>query len=152
MKPERSNHFFARMYLWMTKAKSTMGLFFTAFVFYYLFLGLLLSKPPIMLDFFVALEMVFACFFIGVLQQAVLPLEHIGKVRILIWTLGSTAITLVFSLFFGWFSPFPSWVFVLFLVFVIFSVMAMVLAYRFDLQRETSELNEKLAQYQNSKD
>lgn len=142
------NSGFARLYLWTAKAKYTMGIFFVAFVFVYLLFGLISEGPAVTLDFFTAVQMVFACFFIGILQQAILPVEKLSRSRCILWVASGVAVTLVFSLVFKWFAQFPLWCFIVFTVFIAIGMVAMIAGYYLELHRETKRLNRSLEQYQ----
>lgn len=142
------NSGFAKLYLWTTKAKYTMGIFYVAFVMFYLLFGLVGDGPAITLDFFTAVQMVFACFFIGIVQQAILPVEKLNRIRCVLWIVSGVLITLAFSLGFGWFSAFPTWCFIVFLLITAAAMVAMLLSYYLELHRETRRLNRGLAQFQ----
>lgn len=146
------NSKFAKVSIWLTKAKELMGLLFTAYVFFYLFFGLFTEPGFQGLSLFTSIQMMFACAFVGVIRQAVIPTGVLNWVRAVIWVLSGVAITVGFSLFFGWFEGFPSWC-----VPVFWGVMAagfafMILEYYFELHRETVLLNLKLEQFQSAKD
>lgn len=141
---------FARLYLWFAKAKYTMGIFYVAYVFFYLLLGLISEGPAVTLDLYTAIEMLFACFFIGVIQQAMLTVDKLSRTRCALWIVSGTLITLVFSLAFGWFEDFPTWCFVVFHIIMALGMGAMILVYYIDLNKETRLLNAKLEQFQNA--
>jgi hypothetical protein len=141
----------ARLYLWVTKAKYTMGIFFVAFVVVYLFFGLVSEGALVTLDFFTALEMVFACFFIGLLQQIIIPMGRLNRSRCALWIVSGVLITLVFSLVFRWFERFPLWCFILFMIFMALGMGAIILGYYLELNRETQRLNRGLEQFQQQK-
>lgn len=145
---EFKNSGFAKLYLWTTKAKYTMGIFYVAFVMFYLLFGLISEGPAVTLDFYTAIQMVFACFFIGIVQQAILPVEKLSRPRCILWIISGVLVTLAFSLVFGWFRPFPLWCFIVFLVLTAAAMVAMLLSYYLELHRETKRLNRGLAQFQ----
>ncbi len=145
------NSGFAGLYRWITKAKFTMGIFFTMHGMLFLFLGLIINGTTVSLDFFTALEMLFACFFIGLLQQAVIPQEKFTRVRCALWVVSGTLITLLFGLVFQWFRLFPAWCFPVFIAFEVIGMLFMILSYYLELHRETKYLNRKLDQFRNSK-
>ncbi len=138
---------FARFYLWTAKAKYTMGILYLAFTLVYLFFGFITDSPAV-LDFFTAIQMMFACFFIGIAQQLLAPQRSLTKARCLLWVAVSTLITLSFSLVFRWFSAFPLWCFVVFLVVLIIGMIALLLGYYIELRRETQALNRQLEKFQ----
>ncbi|MDL2324272.1 hypothetical protein LJC61_03860 [Ruminococcaceae bacterium OttesenSCG-928-A16] len=142
------NSGFAKLYLWTTKAKYTMGIFFVAFVMFYLLFGLISDGPAISLDFFTAIQMVFACFFIGIAQQVILPVEKLNRTRCVLWVASGVLITLAFGLGFGWFRHFPRWCFIVFLLIMAAAMMAMILSYYLELHRETKRLNRGLTAFQ----
>lgn len=143
-----TNSRFARLYLWMTKAKYTMGMFFVVYVFLYLIFGYIAFDTPMLLDLPTAIEMTFACFFVGLTQQIILPVDRLSKPRCLLWLATGTVITLVFSLTFRWFSPFPVWYLVLFLLVMLAGMAALLVSYYLELKSETRLLNKKLEQFQ----
>lgn len=138
---------FARLYLWTTKAKYTMGMFFLAFVLVYLLFGLIGGHENT-LDLFTAIQMMFACFLIGIAQQAILPKDKLSKARCAWWVVAGALITLAFSLLFGWFSTFPLWCAIVFFAVLVMGMFAMILGYFIELHRETQVLNRRLAEFQ----
>lgn len=150
--PEKfSNSHFAFFYLWSTKAKYTMGIFFCFYVLVYLFFGLVAVPQPILLDFWTCVEMMFACFFIGVAQQLILPVEKLSRLRSLLWMLVSGGITLAFSLVFRWFNGFPLWCPLVFTAMFLIGMGAMLISYYLELSYETRKLNHQLEQFQKGK-
>lgn len=143
-----TNSGFARLYVWTAKAKYTMGIFFLAYVLLYLFLGFIGVEADITLDLRTAIEMLFACFAIGLLQQAIIPVEKLSRSRCTLWIVSGILVTLIFSLVFGWFLDFPLWCFVLFLLLLALGMGALILAYYLDLNHETKRLNRELKQFQ----
>lgn len=149
MKRERlENSGFARLYLWTTKAKHTMGIFFVVFVVFFLLLGLISEGPAVTLNFVTAIEMVFASFFIGLVQQAVLPVEKLSRGRCMLWIVSGVLITLAFSLAFGWFVALPPWCLLTFLLITALAMLAMILSYYLELRHMTRRLNRGLEQFQ----
>ncbi|MDL2225047.1 DUF3021 family protein [Eubacteriales bacterium OttesenSCG-928-M02] len=144
-----TNSGFARLFLWTVKAKYTMGIFYVVFVLLYLLFGLISEGPVVMLDLFTAIQMVFACFFIGILQQAILPVEKLSRPRGILWVVSGVVVTLLFSLGFGWFAQFPVWCFVLFVAFMALGMAAMIIGYYLELHKETKRLNRSLERFQN---
>lgn len=138
---------FARLYLWTTKAKYTMGIFFVVFVLVYLLFGLLYDGVATALDFFTAVQMMFAGFFIGIAQQAIVPTDKLSKTRCVLWVAAGLIITLAFSLVFGWFSAFPLWCAIVFFLVLAVGMLAMLLGYYLDLRRETRMLNQQLDKF-----
>ncbi len=145
------NSGFARLYTWITKAKLTMGIFFTMHVIVFLFFGLIMNGTTVSLEFFPALEMLFACIFIGLLQQALIPPEKFTRVRCALWVLSSAFVTLMFGLAFQWFRLFPSWCFPVFVAFEVIGMLFMILSYHLELHRETKYLNRKLDLFRSKK-
>jgi hypothetical protein len=139
---------FALLYVWMSKAKYTMGIFFVVFVVFYLFFGLIGISRPVTLDFITAIEMLFACLFIGIAQRAITPADKPTKARCVIWILSGGCITLIFSVAFGWFAVFAPWCIYVFMCAVMLGMGAMVLGYYLQLNHETRDLNRRLEQYQ----
>lgn len=142
------NSGYAKLYVWMVKAKYTMGIFYVLFVLFYLLFGMICEGQTIMMDFLTALQMVFACLFIGVLQQAILPAGKLSRTRGSLWVVSGVAVTLSFSLAFGWFEKFPLWCLALFAVCVAIGMVGIIAGYYLDLHRETRHLNYSLRQYQ----
>lgn len=142
---------FARLYTWVAKAKFTMGIFFTMYVMLFLFFALITKGITVSMNFFTALEMVFVCFLIGLLQQAVIPSDKFTRVRCALWVVSGALITLLFGLIFQWFKSFPVWCFPVFNVFAVIGMLLMVISYYLELQMETKHLNRKLEQFRNNK-
>lgn len=145
------NSGFARLYTWITKAKFTMGIFFMMHVILFLFFGLIINGTKVSLDFYSALEMLIACFLIGLLQQAVIPQEKFTRIRCTLWIISSAFITLLFGLVFQWFRLFPAWCFPVFIAFEVIGMLFMILSYYLELNRETKYLNRKLDQFRSGK-
>ena len=110
--------------------------------------GMIGEEPDHLLDFFTAIQMMFACFFIGIAQQGIVPMEKLTKSRGALWIAIGTLIALSFSLVFGWFSAFPSWCLVLFLVLLSMAMAALLLGHYIELHRETRALNRQLEKFQ----
>lgn len=142
------NSHFALLYVWMAKAKYTMGLFFIVFVHMYLLFGWIHTGMQTTLDLITSLEMVIACFLIGVTQQIIVPRKHLTIKRAVVWILLGFAITLSFSIIFQWFAKFPAIYLQLFLSIVIIGMAAMILNYYFELIHETDKLNKQLVYFQ----
>ena len=143
------NSDFARLFLWTMKAKYTMGIFFVVFVLIYLLLGLVSEGVAVTLDLFTAIQMVFACFFIGLLQQAILPVHKLSCSRGILWVASGVAVTLLFSLVFRWFVHFPLWCFILFMLIIAIGMGMMIAGYYMELHKETKRLNRSLERFQN---
>lgn len=150
----RENRFensgFARLFVWAAKAKYTMGLFFAVYVFLFLLLGVLIEGTTAALGFFTALEMVFACFFIGLLQQFILPAEKHSRVRKALWIISGVGVTLLFGLVFQWFNAFPAWCLPAFAAAIAIGMVVVLLGDHLQRYNETKQLNRKLAQFQSN--
>ena len=149
MKKDFVNSGFARLYTWMTKAKYTMGIFFALYVVFYLFFGIIIKDMNVSLNFFTAVQMLFTCLLIGIMQQIFIPLDKISLIRCAAWIASGTVITVLAELMFRWFSLFPAWCFPVFTVFMILGMLFMVLAVYLELHRETKSLNRNLEIFQN---
>ena len=145
------NSGFARLYTWMTKAKYTMGIFFVVYVIVFLFFGIVTEGVTASIGFFTAIQMLFACLFIGIMQQVVIPSDKVTSIRCIIWVTSGAVITILFEMMFKWFKPFPAWCFPAFTVFMVLGMLLAVLGDYFELQRETKYLNRKLEKFQNNK-
>lgn len=150
MKTKFSESSFARLYLWVSKAKFSMGILFVAFTLLYLFLGII-NGVDVSIDLFSALQMVFACFFIGIAQQLILPKGKLSSFRCALFVVCGGLVTLAFGLGFGWFVQFPSWCMPSFILIMALGMIAMVVSDYLELHRETKLLNRKLAQFQSKK-
>ena len=137
---------FAKLYVWVSKAKYTMGIFFVAFLFMYFFLGCLAEGPAFSLDVFTAIQMLFACFFIGIAQQILLPDHTLSPGRLLAWLLISLAISVSFSALFSWFEHL--WQLLFFQLIPVFGILALALGYYWELRQETRMLNDQLSRFQ----
>lgn len=150
MKKKFENSGFAAMYIWMTAAKYTMGMFFVAYVVFYLALGYFSESGAKMLDFITAIQMIFACFFIGLAQQIIVPEGKLTRARSVLFILVGTALTTLFALGFSWLQAFPLWCTACFLLVTPFGIIALLVAYYIQLYRETRTLNEQLEHFQRS--
>lgn len=139
---------FARVYLWTAKAKYTMGILYLACTLVYLFFGAVSKGEKSTLDFFTAIEMMFCCFFIGIAQQGIVPMDKLTKPRCAVWIAAGFFISLAFSLLSGWFSAFPLWCLILFHALLALSMAALLLGHFIELHRETKILNQQLEKYQ----
>lgn len=138
----------ARLFVWAAKAKFTMGLFFAGYVLLFLLLGVLIEGMNAALGFFTALEMVFACFFIGLLQQLILPMDKHTRARKALWVISGVGITLLFGLVFQWFKAFPAWCLPAFAAAIAIGMLGVIFNDHLQLYNETKQLNRKLAQFQ----
>lgn len=141
------NSHFAHLYLWMSKAKFTMGIFFVFFALVYLVLGTLFVSSPIALTLWRAVQMMFVCFFIGLAQQIILPAEKLTPLRCLVWMVLGSGVTLLSSLVFQWFALFPAWCLVLFILLTLVAMGAILVSYYLELQYETRKLNQQLENF-----
>lgn len=144
------NSGYARLFAWVAKAKFTMGLFFAVYVVLFLLLGLLIEGTAVTLDFFTALEMMIACFLIGVLQQFILPMDKHNQVRKTLWVVSGAFVTLLFGLVFQWFKAFPVWCFPAFVAAILIGLLLVILSDHLELHNETKQLNRNLAQFQSA--
>lgn len=142
----------AKIYIWGAKAMEVMGLLFTAYVIFYLFLGIFAEPGFSGLDFFTAIQMAFAGFFMGMIRQAVIPSGVLNRRRGVLWMVSGEILTVGFSLFFGWFKGFPLWCALVFWGLMAAGFAGMILEYFFELHQETVVLNRKLEQFQSGKD
>lgn len=148
-KNDFSNSGFAHLYTWMAKAKYTMGIFFVVYVVLYLFFGILIKGVNFSLDFLTAIQMVFACLFIGILQQVIIPSNKVSTKRCAIWVASGAIITILFELTFKWFKLLPDWCFPVFTIVIVLAMLMVVLGDYLELRRETKDLNRKLERFQN---
>lgn len=143
---------YARLFLWAAKAKYTMGLFFSVYVILFLLLGLLVEGTAITLGFFTALEMMAACFSIGILQRLFLLPDKRSRVRSALWVICGTSITVLFGFAFQWFKGFAAWCFPAFSAAILIGMLFVLLSDYLELQNETQQLNRKLAQFQSGRE
>lgn len=139
---------FALLYLWISKAKYTMGIFYVAFVLLYLLFGTVHLREQATLDLLTSIEMLFACFFIGLAQQAIAPVNRLTVRRSLLWLACGASITLAFTLIFGWFAAFPPWCLILFVFCVVLGMLALLVSHYLELFYETRRLNQRLESFQ----
>lgn len=151
MKTQFSESGYGKFFLWMSKAKFTMGVFYVAFTIVYLFFGLLVEGPPITLSVLTAVEMLLAAFLIGIAQQIILPVDKLSNARCILWVAVGLVITIGFSLGFGWFKQFPGWCLPVFAIVLALGMGATIISYYLELNRETKQLNRQLHQFQNHK-
>lgn len=147
MKQEK-NGMFTELYLFAYGSKSTMALYYMAFVLLYLILGKVSMQTSVSLDFATALQMMVVCVLIGFGQRIIVPVKRFGMMRCAVWVTWATLVTVGAVLVFKWFDGFPAWCGVLFCALMMFAFAALVLGLLFDSQRETRKLNEHLKIYQ----
>ncbi|MGP6147087.1 hypothetical protein [Jeotgalibaca sp. A122] len=136
-----------KFYLFMYEAKSAAGIYFVAFVFFYLFYGILEPNQASSLDFWTAIQIFAACLLIG-LGQSFLLTNNVTNSRITIWGCWSLSVTILFSELFQWFQSYPYWYRYVFYAAIALSLFFYWLALVWDLQRETKTLNRALEDYQ----
>ena len=139
----------AKLYLWAAEAKLTMGILFVVFVMVYLLLGFVTKTEGTAIDFFRALQMVLACFFIGILQQLILHDKSLTKPRCTLCIFSGVFITLAFCFVFSWFAQFPYWCFLAFIAIITICLVMLLVSRYLELHRETKLLNVGLAEFQN---
>ncbi len=139
---------FADLYLFAYSSKSTMAIYYVAFVLVYLFLGKISMETDVVLEFRTAIEMIIACMLIGFGQGLIVPVERLNLIRSAAWLAWSSAVTIGFMLAFNWFDGFPPWCGIAFSIFMILAFAALLLGLLFDYRRETRRLNEHLKKYQ----
>jgi len=148
MKKDFANSGFARLFTWMAKAKYSMGILFVLYVVIYLFFGIVIKEINVSLNFFTAIQMLFTCLLIGIMQQILIPSDKISMLRCAVWITSGAVVTVLSELVFKWFSLFPAWCFPAFIVFMILGMLFMVLAFYLELHRETKSLNRNLEKFQ----
>jgi hypothetical protein len=134
-------------YLFMYDIKTTMSIYFVAFVFFYFGLGLIGTNKPITLNFLTTLQIMAACLLIGFGQGVIVSRNNVSLPRLLIWAVWSLLVTVGFSTAFQWFREFPLWYSIVFYCMITVSFIFMYLAFQWHLQRETKKLNEALSEY-----
>ncbi|NLX64188.1 MAG: hypothetical protein GX022_05360 [Clostridiaceae bacterium] len=125
-----------------------MGILFALYVVVYLFFGIVIKEIDVSLNFFTAVQMLFTCLIIGIMQQIFIPLDKISPLRCAVWIASGAVITVLSELVFRWFRLFPAWCFPVFTVFMILGMLFMVLAIYLELHRETKNLNHNLEKFQ----
>lgn len=146
----KSKRYFAIVYVWMAKAKYTMAMLYIVVVYLYLLGNFTVSKQAVALDLRTSLEMMVTCLLIGLSQKLIVPLERLTLKRSLLWLVIGICLTAAANFVFQWFMLFPLWYNILFIVVVGLGMMAMLLAYYFELQNETIQLNKQLEYFQSS--
>lgn len=148
MQKKSGESWFSRLYLWSAKTKFTMGILFAYCVFAYLVCGMLSGTEGVAVGFFMALQMVLACFFIGIAQQLLIPNSDFTKPRCALWVVTGTIILAVSALVFRWFAQMPGWCLVMFTFCNVFVMIAMVYSLHLELRHETKILNRQLERFQ----
>ncbi|MDL2301110.1 hypothetical protein LJC58_02010 [Lachnospiraceae bacterium OttesenSCG-928-D06] len=141
---------FSDIYLFAYNSKSTMSLYFMAFVLLYLFLGKISVAASVVLDFPTAIQMLIASIFIGFGQEFIVPIQRLSMKRCIVWIAWATCITIGSVLALKWFDGFPTWCGIVFCILIILAFAALLLGLLFFSQRETKKLNEHLKAFQNS--
>lgn len=141
---------FSDLYLFAYNAKTTMALYFMAFVLFYLFLGIISMETDVVLDFTKAIQMLFASMVIGFGQELIVPVEQFNATRCAFWMALASAATICSVVLFRWFDGFPVWCGIVFCTAAVVGFAALLLGLLFDSRRETKKLNEHLKVYQNN--
>ncbi|HHY83709.1 MAG TPA: hypothetical protein GX505_13680 [Clostridiales bacterium] len=141
----------SEIYLLMYELKSTVGIYFMAFVFFYLFYGVFDNTISQTLDFWTVIQMFSACMLIGFGQGLFQLRKYFTIPRILLWGLMSMIVTIGFSEFFNWFDSYPVWYRIVFYSIILISFVLMLLTLYWQLQKETKNLNEALRKYKESR-
>jgi len=142
------NRGFERFYLFGIRSKGTMGIYLTAFLFFYFIVGWLGGGRQLSVDFARTAEMTAACLLIGYAQAVIVPAEKFSAPRAAAWLALSSAVTVGFTLLFGWFAGFPAWCPVLFCGAVMIGLSGYLLGLLYDARRDTERLSAYLKDYQ----
>ena len=141
---------FVQLFLWTAKAKFTMSMFFMASVLIYLLLGAVNQGSSCSINLPVAIEMIIACFLIGILQQVFLPVGNTSFKGYVFWLVACMLLMLLFGGYFRWFIHFPLVYTVIFYVVFLMALLAMIVNICLEQYLETRRLNKQLEIYQNS--
>lgn len=133
-------------YLFMFDVKNTGGIYFIAFVFFYLVFGVFEPGSSITLDFWTAMQIFAACLLIG-FGQGLLLKKELSHSRMFLWGIWALLVTVGFSEGFGWFALYPEWYRYVFYSMITISFFFYWLALSWRLQKETKMLNEALVRY-----
>ncbi|MFF5994008.1 hypothetical protein AAGS61_04490 [Lysinibacillus sp. KU-BSD001] len=134
-------------YLFMFDIKTTVGIYFLAFVFFYLVFGVLEPENATTLDFWTAMQIFTACWLIGMGEGLLLYKKDVSFSRILLWSVWAFFIMVGFSEGFGWFSHYTEWYRYIFYSMITISFFFYWLALDWRLQKETKDLNDALVKY-----
>lgn len=134
-------------YLFMYDAKSAAGIYFVAFVFFYLVFGVYDPARATTLDFWTSLQLFAACLLIGLGQSFLLSPDKVIPSRFAIWSAWSLIITVLFAEGFDWFHAYPDWYRFVFYGLIAVSFLLYWLALDWQLKRETKNLNHALHEY-----
>lgn len=126
-------------YLFMYEAKLAAGIYFAAFVFFYLVFGVFNPGQATTLDFWTAIQFFAACLLIGMGKNFFLGDHATSPARLLMWSAWSLAVTVFFSGLFQWFQPYPAWYRLLFYGAITLSCLLYGLALKWQSQRESKD-------------
>jgi hypothetical protein len=138
------------LYLFLYEVKSTACLYFAAFVFFYLFYGVIDPGTSASLDFWTAIQIFAACLLIGFGQVLIQPKKLLTVPRIILWGVWSAVITVGFTEAFHWFGTYPVWYRLVFYCIIAVSFVFLWLTLYWQLQKETKALNDALKIFQES--
>lgn len=138
---------YQEFYLFMYEAKSVAGIYFLAFVFFYLVFGIFNPAQATTLDFWTSIQIFAACLLIGLGQSFLLSNHKVTITRILLWSVWSLLITVLFTEGFNWFHSYPGWYRFVFYGMIALSFLFYWLVLDWQLQRETRSLNHALSEY-----
>ncbi|WP_282155468.1 hypothetical protein [Cytobacillus gottheilii] len=140
------------IFLFMYESKATAGMYFIAFVFFYLVLGSIDKSMQTSLQFWTCIQLFLACLFIGLGQGIILSKRDLTVWRLILWSGWSLFITILFTEFFSWFAGYPNWYRYTFYGAITLSFIIFGLALKWKLNKETRELNMALHHYKENID
>lgn len=140
-----------QFFLFMYDAKMTAGIYFLAFVFFYLVFGVFDSETATSLTFWTSMQLFAASLLIGLGQGFILSNHELTLPRISFWSVWALGITVAFSESFGWFENYPLWYSMMFYSLITVSFFFYWLALHWRLQKESVELNNALIQFKENK-
>jgi hypothetical protein len=136
-----------QFYLFMYEAKTTAGIYFLAFVFFYLVFGVFDTENAITLSFWTSMQIFLASLLIGLGQSFLLSNNELTVPRISLWSVWALGVTIGFSEGFGWFESYPGWYSLIFYSLITISFFFSWLALNWRLQKESDVLNDALTDY-----
>ncbi|WP_080848359.1 hypothetical protein [Cytobacillus gottheilii] len=140
------------IFLFMYESKATAGMYFMAFVFFYLVLGSIDPSVQTKLQFWTCIQIFIACLFIGLGQGIILSKSDLSIWRLILWSGWSLFITIFFTEVYSWFAGYPNWYRFIFFGAITLSFIIFGLALKWKLNQETKKLNIALNHYKENID
>lgn len=147
MNKKHKSRWLRQLYTAFADSKLIMCIFYSYYVWMYVFMGWLSGAEVQTLDIALANQMMIPALITGLAQIYIVPSEKITIRRNIIWTIVSVLTCYAIAVLFNWFSSFPLWAEWTFWGVLVIGYIFMILYLYFKLENETRELNEHLTRF-----